>query len=546
MTGYVCKYSPAELLAAFGEDTQLLNPQPENMDLADKVIHRNVCGFSRALMEERLAKEDNEALLLTRCCDSLIATADVLRKEGQKVFSLNLPHTHNGCSRDIYKDELISLANELKEYTGKNFDAAAFKAAFAPPKENFREEYYAVMGARLSDELLSFIEEHSPLPIRNNACVNTRELPYPPETDDFYELMEWYSDALLKQTPCMRMADIASRRALLEDPYLKGIIYNTVSFCDYYGFEYASLTKSTKLPILKIETDYTPQGTGQMKTRLEAFFESAAPAKGDFDMEKTQDFLYTAGIDSGSTSTNAVILDKDLKIVSFAVVPTGVKVGESAHNALEAALKKAGLSRNELGRVVTTGYGRTNLNIDGKDVTEITCHAVGAYHINPNVRTVIDIGGQDSKVIHLDENGTVADFVMNDKCAAGTGRFLDMMAVSLGLSIDEMSHEGLSYKEDLTISSMCSVFAQSEVVSLIAADKSLGDIVHGLNKSVAKKVLALGGKNKMKREYMMTGGVAKNKGVVKEIERQLGCPVLIPEEPEICGALGAAILAAKG
>ena len=136
-------------------------------------------------------------------------------------------------------------------------------------------------------------------------------------------------------------------------------------------------------------------------------------------------------------------------------------------------------------------------------------------------------------------------FVMNDKCAAGTGRFLEMMAQSLGLTLEEMSRCGLQWDEEITISSMCSVFAQSEVVSLIAEDKKLEDIVHGLNLSVASKVIALGGRARMEGEYMITGGVAKNMGVVRAIEEKLGSPVLVPEEPEICGALGAALIAAR-
>jgi predicted CoA-substrate-specific enzyme activase len=253
---------------------------------------------------------------------------------------------------------------------------------------------------------------------------------------------------------------------------------------------------------------------------------------------------YTAGIDSGSTSTNVVILDSKQNIVSFSVLPTGVHVADSAEKALEDALKKAGLSKNQISRTVSTGYGRANIAFRKKDVTEITCHAVGAHFLNPAVRSVIDIGGQDSKIIRLNENGTVLRFVMNDKCAAGTGRFLEMMAQSLGLTLEEMSRCGLQWDEEITISSMCSVFAQSEVVSLIAEDKKLEDIVHGLNLSVASKVIALGGRARMEGEYMITGGVAKNTGVVRAIEEKLSSPVLVPDEPEICGALGAALIAA--
>jgi predicted CoA-substrate-specific enzyme activase len=295
--------------------------------------------------------------------------------------------------------------------------------------------------------------------------------------------------------------------------------------------------------MLKIETDYTPQGAAQALTRLQAFFEgmkahvppAVAPLHRNGD--------YFAGIDSGSTTTNAVILGGDRVIVSSCTVPTGVQVAESARRALEEALAGARMELDQVQRTVTTGYGRACVAFRERDVTEITCHAKGARFLNPAVRTVIDVGGQDSKVIRLDERGGVRSFVMNDKCAAGTGRFLEMMAQSLELSIEEIGVRGLVSREEITISSMCSVFAQSEVVSLVAAGKRLEDIVRGLNRSVAAKVTALAGRSGLEREWMMTGGVARNLGVVAAIEERLGGKLILPEAPELCGALGAALIA---
>ena len=195
--------------------------------------------------------------------------------------------------------------------------------------------------------------------------------------------------------------------------------------------------------------------------------------------------------------------------------------------------------------MVTTGYGRTAIQDGDKSITEITCHARGAHFLDPSVRTVIDIGGQDSKVIRLDEQGNVVNFVMNDKCAAGTGRFLEMMARTLGLSLEEMSTRGLEWKENVVISSMCTVFAESEVVSLVAQNKDVADIIHGLNVSVASKVGALAARlgKKNPGEYMMTGGVAKNKGIIQALEEKLGAKLYICDEAQLCGALGAALFA---
>lgn len=176
-------------------------------------------------------------------------------------------------------------------------------------------------------------------------------------------------------------------------------------------------------------------------------------------------------------------------------------------------------------------------------MSEITCHAKGAHHLYPRARTVIDIGGQDSKVICLDGNGNVTNFVMNDKCAAGTGRFLENMARTLQLSLSEMSELGLRWKKDVTISSMCTVFAESEVVSLVAANTETADIIHGLNQAVANKTASLVRRIHGEAPYIMSGGVAKNRGVVKALEEALNAEIYVPQQAQICGALGAALIA---
>ena len=239
------------------------------------------------------------------------------------------------------------------------------------------------------------------------------------------------------------------------------------------------------------------------------------------------------------------ILDKDGKIKSTMIIPTGGGAMMSAEKSLEMAVEKAGIKKEDIVRIVTTGYGRAYIDSGDDSITEITCHAKGAHYLNPNVRTVIDIGGQDIKAISIDENGAVKNFLMNDKCAAGTGRFLEMMARTLGLSLEEMSTRGLEWKENVVISSMCTVFAESEVVSLVAQNKDVADIIHGLNVSVASKVGALAARlgKKNPGEYMMTGGVAKNKGIIQALEEKLGAKLYICDEAQLCGALGAALFA---
>ena len=356
--------------------------------------------------------------------------------------------------------------------------------------------------------------------------------------DDTAKIMLKYASSLLRQTPCMRMQDNRARRALAENENCEGIVYHTVKFCDYYDFEYSEL-KNLSVPIIKIETDFTKQSYGQLLTRLEGFCETLGTEK----KEKVQmkNGRYFAGVDSGSTSTELVVIDKEMNIVKQVTVRTGANAAAGARKALE----QSGVSLDDIACLIATGYGRKNIDFADGDITEITCHAAGAKFLWKDVRNIIDIGGQDSKVICLDQDGRVTNFIMNDKCAAGTGRFLENMAKVLETDMDTMAKVGLDYHKDLTISSMCTVFAESEVVSLIAENNSVSDIVHGLNKSVAAKTKALAGSVKDLKNVMMTGGVARNSGVVSELEKLLNLKLYIPEYPECCGALGAAVLAAR-
>ena len=246
------------------------------------------------------------------------------------------------------------------------------------------------------------------------------------------------------------------------------------------------------------------------------------------------------GIDIGSTASK-VVVEGDKK--EHFVLPTGWSSKETCEKIKNKLLEMGVDVTSDDTKVVATGYGRIAVDFADHVITEITCHARGAHFLDPKVRTVVDIGGQDSKVIRLNEDGSVKNFVMNDKCAAGTGRFLEMMAKTMEMSLDELSQVGLSYQEDITISSMCTVFAESEVVSLIAQNKRTDDIVHGLNKAVAAKTASLVKRVGGEEAYMMTGGVAQNKGLVKTLEERLGTSLVISEKSQLCGALGAALFA---
>ena len=247
-----------------------------------------------------------------------------------------------------------------------------------------------------------------------------------------------------------------------------------------------------------------------------------------------------AGIDIGSTSTECLILDESARIVATDMRPTGANSAKAAQAALEEACKKAGPPP---GFIVATGYGRVSAPFAHKVVTEITCHARGALHIFPNARTIVDVGGQDSKVIRLGPKGNVVDFIMNDKCSAGSGRFLDVMARALEVSLDDLGALSEKASREISISSMCTVFAESEVISLVARAVPVEDIINGIHKSIVNRLAAQMQRLNPEPQIIMTGGVAKNSGMVKKLSQAAGHPVQVPVNPRMVGALGAALTA---
>ena len=249
-----------------------------------------------------------------------------------------------------------------------------------------------------------------------------------------------------------------------------------------------------------------------------------------------------AGVDVGAATAKAVILENN-SILTSSVIPTGFSAAGAGEIVTNKALEEAGLVMGDLAYVVSTGYGRRAVSFANKVLTEIICHAAGVSWLIAEARSIIDIGGQDSKVIGLDDRGNVTNFVMNDKCAAGTGRFLEVMADVLGVGIEEMGPVSLKGKDPCQISSTCTVFAESEMVSLRAEGRSREDIIAGIHKAMARRVAIMGAPVGFKKELVFTGGVAKNVGIKQALEDDIGLEILIPEEPQIMGALGAALLA---
>jgi predicted CoA-substrate-specific enzyme activase len=252
--------------------------------------------------------------------------------------------------------------------------------------------------------------------------------------------------------------------------------------------------------------------------------------------------MYFLGIDIGAVSAKGVIV-KDRNVMARAVLDTGANVKRVADAVLQLLLEEAHITINEIVRTVATGYGRSSVPFADKKMTEITCHARGVFYLIPEARTIIDVGGQDSKAIRIDEQGTVCDFVMNDKCAAGTGRFLEVMAKALELKSDDLGSIAMTSKNPATISSVCTVFAESEIVSLRGEGKNREDIVAGIHRAIASRINSMIIQIGCEDPVVLTGGVARNKGFVRALENEMKRSVKVPEYPQLTGALGAALIA---
>jgi (R)-2-hydroxyacyl-CoA dehydratese activating ATPase len=253
--------------------------------------------------------------------------------------------------------------------------------------------------------------------------------------------------------------------------------------------------------------------------------------------------MITVGIDVGSITTKAAVV-QDGKLISDRLMLTGYNARAAGAKVYGDIIADLGLKSSDVDKIIATGYGRKSVAIADKAVTEITCHAIGAHFLNPAVRSIIDIGGQDSKAIVVDENGGVKDFAMNDKCAAGTGRFLEVMARALEVDINDFGEVSLKADSPARISSLCTVFAESEVISLIAKGEKRENIIAGIHESIAARVVAMAGRIGLSAPLMMTGGVAKNIGVVKALESKTGLVIEVSEKTQVTGAIGAALFGA--
>lgn len=254
------------------------------------------------------------------------------------------------------------------------------------------------------------------------------------------------------------------------------------------------------------------------------------------------------GVDIGALTVKVALVDAKGHLVHRAVRPGGYRAHQVARDLVREGLREAGRDPQEVQAAVVTGYGRVLCDLSylvarSEQRSEISCHALGVHHLLPQARTVIDIGGQDSKVIRVNERGQALDFAMNDRCAAGTGRFLEVMAQALGVPLEELGPLALQARDRVAISSTCTVFAESEVVSHLARGADRAAVAAGLHEAIALRIKGLAARVGVEPEVVLTGGVAQNSAVVEWLGRVLGQTVRVPPEPQITGALGAALYA---
>jgi predicted CoA-substrate-specific enzyme activase len=249
---------------------------------------------------------------------------------------------------------------------------------------------------------------------------------------------------------------------------------------------------------------------------------------------------YFAGIDVGSTMTKAVILNGG--VIASVIGPTGPEQRRLANKVMEEALKRAALAFQAITSVVSTGYGRINVPFADAQYTEITCHARGIASLYPQARTIIEVGGQDTKAIKIETTGRATDFVMNDKCAAGSGRFIEVIADALRVPLDNVGDLSLQSTHPAKISNICTIWAQQEVAASLAQGIPIPDLLAGVHRSLAERIVTMVNRLRVEEAVVVTGGGAKNKGLLKVLSEQLGRKILVPEEPLITGALGAALL----
>ncbi|MGB9820509.1 MAG: acyl-CoA dehydratase activase [Pseudothermotoga sp.] len=556
MIVYNCPLVPFEFFKALGIQSRRI----ENTGCEFDRLSPNLCSLCRRSVA---SIDKNDVLVWIDSCDSSRRTSDFL-KLTNKIFELHVPVTSDEEAVSRLSDDLKILWRSLKAVFGNVSDEklyevhSDFQKQMALLEKTLREDLneakrlyeqiisekwvgstqrrgkpILILGAPVEENIVKIIEESGGYAINGTCSGPYSMISQIPDRSNVFKNIAYR--ILNKKLVCMRSAFKRDISKLIDTTKPEAIVLHTIKFCDFYSFDEKELRK-TKIPFVVVEDDLTSLANAQMKTRIEALIELLSHQENGIP----ERFELFVGIDSGSTTTKIVVLDAQAKPLYKNTVKTGAYPVLTAKGLYEEVLAKFKVPRSKI-YLVSTGYGRASLDFANERVTEITCHAKGVHFFLPKVKTIIDIGGQDSKVIRV-EDGQVVEFAMNDKCAAGTGRFLEVMANVLDTPLQKIGKLSLEHKNEVDISSVCTVFAESEVVSLRASGHTREDILYAVHKAIAKRVGTMYERIKGTQPVALTGGVALNEGLKVALERVLNIEIQIPPEPVLTGAFGAAVI----
>jgi predicted CoA-substrate-specific enzyme activase len=569
---FFCSYIPAPLLEALGcelVDITLFTEESCSLEYSC-VLHDNLCSYAKYLLKHILAEEGRfDVAVVPNTCNAMKKLHDALTATGRiPAHLLDIPRRSGQESARYLAEQYRSLIEKIAPdfNSGKlleHLSATVYRTSpLVKTTGDEPENRFLTVGIAGSSYSHSFF--NTILAQRNTGAIFLSHCGYrpfsalpeelPPSSLD--DLLFLLARQALQKSVCPRSDRGGMATYLLEEireKNLAGLIITSLKFCDFYAFEMEKVRKQLPedFPLLYMENDLSVGNDEQNRTRVEAFLEKVCPVRvKGVHLGKPPGFYearerITMGIDIGSAMTKGVLMKGGRDILTSILLPTSVNMKDGAGEAMESLLMNAGITRRDVTRIVMTGYGRTAFP-ESEQVTEITCHALGVHFLHSGEATVIDIGGQDSKAIRIDAEGRVLRFTMNDKCAAGTGKFLESMVKRLNISYDAFSALSMTAPQATPISSMCSVFAESEVVSLMAKGVPAANIARGLNAAVAGRVRGLTGKIQGAPPYILTGGLSHNAGFIRELETALASPVAVFDESQLAGAIGAALAALSG
>ena len=576
---FFCSYIPAALLEALGHelvDISLFTEETCGLEYSCS-LHDNLCSYVKYLYRKILSDGAGfDFAVIPNTCDAMKKLHGALGFSGRMPsFLLDIPRRISKGSAVYLATEYGSLLASLTMGIGVEEVLARLSARHmslpSRPEtiSSIDDDGPGVLKIGISGSSYSPSFFRAALARCRGSAVFLRHCGYgtvsegvsprfpfvPAGPASLQELLLQMAETSLRRTVCPR-SDRGSLTEFIEAEIarldLDGLIFHSLKFCDFYAFEFERLRvrQSEDYPLLYLENDLSINNDEQNRTRIEAFMEKIASGRKGEQVPRTHaaaksSTVMAMGLDIGSATTKGILVKGGRSIVASVIIPTSINMKDGAAEAMMSLMEQGGVERRDVARIVLTGYGRTAFP-EMEQITEITCHALGVHFLRADGCTVIDVGGQDSKAIRIDKDGRVLRFTMNDKCAAGTGKFFESMVRRLNISFEEFSALSLSASEATPISSMCSVFAESEVVSLMARGIPASHITRGLNAAVAARVRGLVGKIQGEGPFVLTGGLARSAGFIRELEAALGAPVAVFHESQLAGAIGAALAASSG